>query len=233
MRTKISMTVLAGLLVISSVSATLATPAENNAQGLDRVPVLIGFRQTPGPSEQALVRRHGGTIKHSYHLVRGIAASIPKPAIEGLANNPNVTEVEPDLTVFVIDELDNCWGVKHIGAGIVHSNGNRGTGVKVAIIDSGIDYNHSDLNDNYAGGYDFANDDADPMDDHGHGTHVAGTVAAEDDGSGAVGVAPEAEIYALKVIKANGSGSYSDVIAALQWAVDNEIQVTNNSYGSS
>jgi len=233
MRTKISMTVLAGLLVISSVSAALATPAENNAPGLDRVPVLIGFRQTPGPSEQALVRSHGGTIKYSYHLVRGIAASIPKPAIEGLANNPNVTEVEPDLTVFVIGELDNCWGVKHIGAGIVHGTGNRGTGVKVAIIDSGIDYNHSDLNGNYAGGYDFANDDADPMDDNGHGTHVAGTVAAENDGFGAVGVAPEAKIYALKVMKASGSGSYSDVIAALQWAVDNEIQVTNNSYGSS
>jgi len=233
MRTKISMTVLAGLLVISSVSAALATPAENNAPGLERVPVLISFRQTPGPSEQALVRSHGGTIKHSYHLVRGIAASIPQPAIAGLANNPNVTEVEPDLTVFAFDELDSCWGVKHIGAGIVHGTGNRGTGVKVAIIDSGIDYNHSDLNDNYAGGYDFANDDADPMDDYGHGTHVAGTVAAEDNGYGAVGVAPDADIYALKVITASGSGSYSDVIAALQWAVDNGIQVTNNSYGSS
>jgi len=71
------------------------------------------------------------------------------------------------------------------------------------------------------------------MDDYGHGTHVAGTVAAEDNGEGVVGVAPEAELYALKVLNSNGSGSFSDVIAALQWCVDNGIQVTNNSYGSS
>ena len=71
------------------------------------------------------------------------------------------------------------------------------------------------------------------MDDNGHGTHVAGTVAAIENGTGVVGVAPEASIYALKILGANGSGSYSDVIAALQWCVDNGIQVTNNSYGSS
>ena len=71
------------------------------------------------------------------------------------------------------------------------------------------------------------------MDDNGHGTHVAGIVAAEDDGSGVVGVAPEVALYALKVLGADCSGFYSDVIAALQWAVDNKIQVTNNSYGSS
>ncbi|MBU2052676.1 MAG: S8 family serine peptidase, partial [Nanoarchaeota archaeon] len=97
----------------------------------------------------------------------------------------------------------------------------------------GIDYNHPDLKSNYKGGYDFVNTDTDPMDDHGHGTHVAGTVAALDNGIGVVGVAPEANLYALKVLSSGGSGSYSDVIAALQWCVNNGIQVTNNSYGSS
>ena len=199
--------------------------------------VLISFRQIPGPNERALVRAAGGVIKYSYHLVPGIAATVPQAAIDGLSHNPNVTMIEDDLTVYAVDaELDSAWGVEHIGAGIVHDSGNRGTGVKVAIIDSGIDYTHSDLDAHFVGsnrGYDFVNGDNDPMDDHGHGTHCAGILAAEDDGSGVVGVAPEADIYALKVLGANGSGSYSNVIAALQWAVDHGIQVTSNSYGSS
>jgi len=234
MKTKILISILVGMLVISFVSAVLAIPANDNAVGVERVPVFIGFRQTPGPSEQALVRSHGGAIKYSYHLVPAIAASIPEPAIQGLMRNPNVTYIEPVIKVYAVDdELDDSWGVKRIGAGAVHDGDNKGTGVKVAIIDSGIDYTHPDLAANYAGGKDFVNGDDDPMDDDGHGTHVAGTVAAVDDDSGVVGVAPEAELYALKVLGADGSGDYSDIIAALQWAVNNGIQVTNNSYGSS
>jgi len=199
----------------------------------EMVKVLIGFDRQPGPDEEAVVRGAGGNIKYTYHLVPAIAASVPRAAIDGLMKNPRVTRVEPDITVYAIDsELDNSWGVERIGAGIVHDGGNRGTGVKVAIIDSGVDYTHPDLDDNYAGGYDFVNGDPDARDDDGYVTHVAGSIAAEDNDVGVVGVAPEARIYALKVLE-GGTGSYSDVIAALQWAVDNGIQVTNNSYGSS
>ena len=198
------------------------------------VKVLIGFKEKPGAAQQALIKGVGGKIKYTYNIVDAIAASIPEKAIVALQKNPNVTHVELDIKVYALEtELESSWGVEHIDAGIVHVDGNKGAGVKVAIIDSGIDYSHPDLNDNYAGGYDFANNDDDPMDDNGHGTHVAGIVAAEDDGDGVVGVAPEASLYALKVLGSSGSGSYSDVIAALQWCVDNGIQVTNNSYGSS
>jgi len=245
MRAKVAKSILAGVLVVCFVSAGPAGAANDNAGGPERVPVLIGFRQTPGLSEQALVRAHGGVIKYTYTLIPGIAASVPRAAIDGLSRNPNVTMVDEDLTVHAIDaELDNTWGVKRIGAGAVHNSGNKGTGVKVAVIDTGIYHTHPDLNDNYAGGYDFVNNDDDPMDDHYHGTHVAGTIAAEDDGVGVVGVAPEARLYGLKVLSASGGGYYSDVIAALEWCVlgsdgllgtedDPGIQVTNNSYGSS
>jgi len=248
MKAKILTSILVGILVISFISVGFAIAANGNGAGLERVPVFIGFRQTPGPSEQALVRSHGGTIKYSYTLVPAIAASIPEPAIEGLRRNPNVTIVEPDIEVYAVDaELDNSWGVKHIGAGTVHNNGNKGTGIKVAIIDSGVDYTHPDLDANFNSanrGYDFVNGDSNPMDDNGHGTHCAGIVAAEDDSSGVVGVAPEADLYALKVLNRSGSGDYSDVIAALNWCVsgpdgihgngdDPGIKVTSNSYGSS
>ncbi|MBI4320050.1 MAG: S8 family serine peptidase [Chloroflexi bacterium] len=220
------------LLLASSVLVGSAGASGPNSDN-DRVKVIIGFDRQPGPNEEALVRAGGGSIKYTYHLIPAIAASIPPAAIDGLLRNPLVLRIEPDIAVRAIGELEDSWGVLRIGAGIVHSDGNKGTGVKVAIIDSGVDYRHPDLDANYAGGYDFVNGDNDPMDDNGHGTHVAGTIAAEANGSGVVGAAPEARIYALKVLAADGGGSYSNVIAALQWAVDNGIQVTNNSYGSS
>lgn len=207
-------------------------PAE--AQVPDRIDVLIGFDRTPGAAEASLVRGLGGAVKYSYHLVPAIAANIPANAAAALLRSPRVTSVGLDGEVHAIDaELDNTWGVQHIGAGIIHAGGNLGAGVNVAVIDSGIDYTHSELSGAYVGGHDFVNNDADPMDDNSHGTHVSGTIAAADDGSGVVGMAPGASLYGLKVLDASGSGSWSDIIAALQWAVDNGIQVTNNSYGSS
>jgi len=237
MKTKILTSILLGVLVTCFVFTGLAAAANGNGAGLERVPVFIGFKQTPGPSEQALVRAHGGAIKYSYNLVPAIAASIPEPAIQGLMRNPNVTYIEPVIEVYAVEtELEASWGVEHIGAGIVHDGSNLGTGVKVAIIDSGVYYTHPDLTANFDNenlGYDFVNDDDDPMDDAGHGTHVAGTVAAEDNGVGVVGVAPGASLYAYKVLNASGSGDYSDIIAAMQQCVADGIQVANLSLGSS
>jgi subtilisin len=198
--------------------------------------VLIKFRSLPGPAEEALVRALGGKVRFTYRIVPAIAATVPEPAINALRSNPRITVVEPDVKIHILDyasELDNTWGVKRIGAGDVHSAGNEGDGIKVAVLDTGIDYNHPELSGVYAGGYDFVNKDEDPMDDEGHGTHVAGTIAAARNGYGVVGVAPKVKLYALKVLDANGSGSFSNVIAALQWCVENGVQITNNSYGSS
>jgi subtilisin len=195
---------------------------------------LIGFKDKPGRAEEALVKGAGGSIRYTYHLVPAIAATIPEAAVEGLLRNPRVSGIEADGMVHAIDaELDNSWGVKHIGAGLVHDSGNKGTGVRVAVLDTGIAYDHPDLDANYHGGYDFVNGDADPYDNRYHGTHVSGSLAAEDNGAGVVGVAPEAWLYALKVLDSSGNGYFSDIIAALEWAVENNMQVTNNSYGSS
>lgn len=222
------------LLGSAIVLALLALGSLTSAQPPDRVRVLIGFRGQAGPSEEALVRSVGGDVRYRYHLVPAIAATVPVTAIEGLQQNPNVTVVEPDGTVQAIDaELDAAWGVKRIGAGLVHDSGNRGDGIRVAIVDTGIDYTHPDLDGNYVDGYDFVNGDPDPMDDHGHGTHCAGTVAAEDDDVGVVGVAPKALLYGVKVLSASGSGYWSDIVAGIQWAADHGVRVTSNSYGGS
>ncbi len=107
-----------------------------------------------------------------------------------------------------------------------------GTGIKVGVIDTGVDYTHPDLggclgiNCKVAGGYDFVNNDSNPMDDHGHGTHVAGTIS----GDGILtnngvsqpirGVAPGAKIYAYKVLNSGGSGTSANIISAIQACAD-------------
>ncbi|MCK4689900.1 MAG: S8 family serine peptidase, partial [Candidatus Marinimicrobia bacterium] len=130
------------------------------------------------------------------------------------------------------------WGVKRIGAGLVHDSYNNGDRIKIAIIDTGIDEDHPDLDDNIKGGINFVSKPSwrtpDPNkwdDDNGHGTHVAGIIAAEDNDSGVVGVAPGADLYALKVLDRTGSGYVSDVVMAIQWATENDIQVINMSLG--
>ena len=132
-------------------------------------------------------------------------------------------------------ELISAWGVQRIGAGLVHASGNKGAGVKVGIIDSGIDSAHPDLAANFAGGWDFIEDDDTPQDGFGHGTFVAGIIGAVDDGQGVVGVAPEASLYAYRVLDSSGvfdRNSWDLVIAALDRAVADEMDVVNMSFGS-
>ena len=220
------------MIMVISVTVVLAGSAADN-DTKTKEPVIIGFEGKPSQADKAMVRGHGGDIKYSYTLINAIAAKLPEQAIENIQKTPRVTYVEIDGEVHTLDtELDNSWGVKRIGAGTVHESGNKGRGVRVAILDTGIDSTHSDLNANYKGGYDYVNDDSDPMDDNGHGTHCAGIVAAEDDDEGVVGVAPEAYLYAVKVLDSGGSGSLSNVIAGIQWSVDNSMDVISMSFGS-
>lgn len=125
------------------------------------------------------------------------------------------------------------WGVRRVNAAAAWG-ATQGEGVKVAVIDTGIDPSHPDLRPNLAGGFN-ALDPQKPgawADDQGHGTHVAGTIAAVKDGRGVAGVAPRAKLYAIKVLDADGNGGYSDLIAGIEWAVKNGIKVANMSLGA-
>ncbi len=226
--------IMMAMIMVISVTVVLAGGADKDTQQ-SKVPVIIGFEGTPSQADKkAIVRGHGGEIKHSYTIIDAIAAKLPEPAIENIRKNPNVAYVEMDGEVHAHDELDASWGVERIGAGNVHDGGNTGADVKVAILDTGIDYNHPDLDDNFDTallGYDFVNDDADPKDDNGHGTHCAGIVAAEDNEEGVVGVAPGADLYAVKVLDSGGSGYVSDAVAGIQWSIENGTQVISMSFG--
>lgn len=149
-------------------------------------------------------------------------------------NNYTLPEINlkidiPKLTDEEAKEIP--WGVKRVNAYSAWQY-TTGKGVDVAVIDTGIDYNHPDLKANYKGGYNVIDPSKPPLDDQGHGTHVSGTIAAIKDLKGVVGIAPDVNLYAVKVLDSSGSGQYSWVISGIEWAVNNKMKVINMSLGS-
>jgi len=158
-------------------------------------------------------------------LTNSVSVSAPGTRLAALRANPRVQSVHPDVRV----TASLAASVAQIGAPSLWTQRDRldrpvtGHGIRVAIIDTGIDYRHPDLGSCFGpgckvvGGYDFVSNDADPVDDHGHGTHVAGIVAA----NGVLrGVAPDAQLLAYKVLDQSGGGYSSAIIAGLERAMD-------------
>ncbi len=223
------------LMGLLALGLTKASFARRSSSGRSRR-VLIGFKDGTGPQaaerRRAYIHGRGGRVRRSYRYLPAAAAELSESQISRLRADPRVAYIEEDGEVHALDldtELDSSWGVKHIGAGNVHPN-NKGTGIKVAIIDTGIDLSHGDLA--VAGNVTFVNGTTTGNDDHGHGTHCAGIVAALDNGIGVIGVAPGASLYAVKVLNSGGSGYLSDVVAGIEWAIDNNIDIISMSLGT-
>lgn len=226
------------VVTLAVLGAAAAAPGTAN----ERLAVIIAFRQPPTAADLAFVRGAGGDVVHVYRIVPALAARVPASALEGLARNPRVASIEPDGTVQALDYDGDDWGITHIKADQPHAKGLTGTGVRVAVIDTGVSCQHLELDSNcYVGSddWDFVNNDGDPDDDNGHGTHVAGTVAAERNASaatGVVGAAPTATVVGYKVLDSGGSGSWSSVIAAIDRIWNNgakRAEVVNMSLGGS
>ncbi len=209
------------MLVVSALPAVLSPPASREVR------VIIGFRERIDLSVPAA---EGARVIRQLASIKAVAAYISEERLERLRSRPGVAYVELDAIVQALGETVP-WGVERIGARLVHPY-QTGDGVKVAVIDTGIDYNHPDLAGKVVGGVDFVQDDDDPMDDNGHGTHCAGIIAAVDNDIGVIGVAPGAGLYAVKVLDSTGSGYVSDVAAGIEWAVKQGAKVISMSLGS-
>lgn len=107
-----------------------------------------------------------------------------------------------------------------------------GEGIKIAVLDTGCDYNHEDIKSNIIDGWNTIANNDECMDDNGHGTHVAGTIAASNNTLGVVGVAPKAKIMPIKVLAGDGQGSNLDVARGIIWAVDHDADIITMSLGS-
>ncbi len=223
------------IILLTLISSLMGFVAMNQDIPMVRVNIIFD-----GQIDNQLLDRLDAELHFQFSSFPGVSVSIPQTALSLLDKIPFI-KWEYDYEVRLLeDSID--WGVDRIDAERVWggaenavdvTTGVCGTNVRVAVIDTGIDQNHPDLN--VYGGYDFVNNDNNPYDDHGHGTHVAGTIAALDnDLTGSlVGVAPCVRLYAVKVLSASGSGTSSAIAAGLEWAADNGMHIASLSLGSS
>lgn len=123
------------------------------------------------------------------------------------------------------------WEIKKFGIESLWTK-STGEGVKIAVIDTGCDINHPDLKENLLQGKNFVEPGKDPIDKNGHGSHVAGTIAAKNNQLGMVGVAPNAKIIPIKALGDNGSGNIDDIIKAVEWAANVKVDFITMSLGS-
>lgn len=190
----------------------------------EKLPVILRYADT--------TRGLGVTtmsVGRSYSIIPAMAGQATPTEIEQLSEDPAVE------LVWLDEEVHTCLDVSvpRIGTPRVWDVGPTGAGVKVAIIDTGIDPDHPDLAGRVAEMTDFTGEG--PRDNNGHGTHVASIAAGTGEASSGAyrGVAPGATLLAAKVLRGNGSGLMSDVMAGIEWAVDQEANVANLSLGSS
>lgn len=235
--------------------------------GLDTLAQQQAIKQKyPSRSARAQATQAIPDLNHVY-VVKVAAAENIEATVEEFKKNPYVEYAQPNYiakTQLVPSDsyysttgswgqtYDDLWGLKKINAEQAW-DASLGTGTVVAVVDSGLDYNHPDIATNtwinpgeIAGngiddddngyvddyyGWDFVNSDADPIDDHGHGTHVAGIIGAVDNNIGVIGVAPRTLIMPVKGLNNFGSGSFSVLAMAIKYAADNGADVINNSWG--
>lgn len=220
-------------LILAALTLFLLSGAETSTAAPTRE-YLVGFHDAGLAAEKAASLEQKRKLKKSMRRLPVVSVVLDEAEANALREDPRVAYVQENVRFQAIDpmfgaEYDASWGVTKIGGRIAHEAGKFGQEVRIAVLDTGIDYTHPDLMLRYAGGYDFVFDDADPMDDNSnsHGTHAAGIIAAELNGQGVVGVAPRARIYGVKVLDGAGFGSLAWLLQGIDWAIANQMHIIN------
>ncbi len=221
--------------------------------GVEYASAESGIRLSPSPNGVYIVVLHdkarpasvaksvGARPTRLYrHALNGFAAPLSSAALNGLLRNPQVRFINPDRPMKAIAQTLPT-GIRRSGADtnpIAQIDGaGPGLDVDVAVLDSGIDAGHPDLNVvahvDCTGGPNKQTCKSGGTDDNGHGTHVGGTIGARDNGFGVVGVAPGARLWGVKVLKRNGTGWTSNIIGGIDYVAANaaDIEVANMSLG--
>ena len=174
-----------------------------------------------------------------FSAIHGFAANLTSEEIASLKASGNVISIEPDGERHAFSDTVTAgaqtipYGLNAVNAPAVWEitrgkSLNGGPAIHVAIIDTGIDYKNPELASVFKEGFNFVARTSDPLDDMGHGSHVAGTIAAANDGSGVVGIASDVDIYSLKVLNSCGSGRTSDIISAVDWVIQKKAAIGGN-----
>jgi serine protease len=177
-------------------------------------------------------------------IINGFAVTLTDAEVAALQKEPGVGAIYPVVERHLLDvststgasqapispfmqKQSTPYGIDLVRARDVWPHA-RGKNVNVAVLDTGITADHPDLKANIAGGYNAITHGTNYADDHGHGTHVAGTIAAADNTLGVIGVAPEARIWAIKLLDADGNGTNEDVIVAADWILAKKAEIGGN-----
>ncbi len=232
-------------LVVAVLLVMQGTAGLVLAQGSENY--IVQFREgTSAEARAAVVRGAGAALGATFRRVNAAAVRVPNTnALTALLDNPSVLAVIPNRPVSAYQKGKGKPGgggggtTQVVPAGVARvgrpTSDSNGLGVGVAVLDTGVDLAHLDL----AGSVDAFNAFGGPscQDDEGHGTHVAGIIAAEDNTTDVIGVAPRATIYCVKVLDSAGSGSDATVMSGLDWVLNNHaslvpaIKVVNMSLG--
>jgi len=231
-------------LLVPAILVANKASAQNRPDVVPDSYIIVLNENSDLPDKVAsdMANKYGVSPQHIYsHALKGFSATVPEGRLNALKNDPRIKYISEDRLVTIAKgkptptpapQPDEVFptGVRRMG---INQNDNKGAGIGVAVIDTGIDLTHPDLTvkDNMSCVFRATTGN----DDNGHGTHVAGTIAARDNEIGVVGVAPEANLYAVKVLDKRGSGSWSSVICGIDWVTGKagEIKVANMSLGGS
>ena len=214
-----------GALALSGCDAT--DPGASTADARSTESYIVVFKDDVANARGLAQRLSNGNASHVYeNSIKGFAAPFSPQAAAALARNPNVAYVEKDQVAVLAPppgkgpgDGTGGGGGQSIPYGITRVNGGVASTGRACVIDSGIDLDHPDLNVDVAASRSFlgGKDATDPDDYNGHGTHVAGTVGAIDNDTGVIGVAAGATVVSVRVLDRRGSGSYSGVIAGVDY----------------
>ncbi|SHK53762.1 Serine protease, subtilisin family [Clostridium cavendishii DSM 21758] len=229
---RISSILMITMLITSSVSwttfASTTVQKTNNNNNSQRY--IVKFKNSNANANQ-VVSNYNGKLKKQFKNVNTAVADVKPQDVVKLQKDPNIAYVEKDHVVKVAATTVSNWGVSDIKAPASWESGLTGKGVKIGVIDTGV-ASHSDLS--IAGGVNVISGAATSYaDDNGHGTHVAGIIGGKGVNGGVKGVAPDSSIYAVKALDSSGSGYTSDIIAGIDWAIQNKMDIVSMSLGSS
>ena len=228
---------LLGLFIFSLVLTLIFSPHNDSAESGEMKEVIIGLET---PEDVAAVRAHGFEVDKQFEIIDAVTARMPAERVSALAAERGIRYIEENREVYALSPglpvtgQDVPWGVDRVFGEEEYEfptwDQTRGEGIPVGVLDTGIDEEHEDLPE-LSGGVTTVDDTHWGQDDNGHGTMVAGVISSLDNDLGVVGVAPESELYSIKVLDEDGSGPVSAIIEGIEWAVEEDIPVLNLSLG--
>lgn len=192
----------------------------------DQENVIITFQES---ADLQLLKESGVEVQQVFKTIPAVSASVTQEEKAALQTDPSVKWIETDYEVRVQSQTASA-PYKRVQAHTSKAAGWTGKGVKIAVIDTGINGRHPEIT--LAGGVSFIQNSPYDVDLFGHGTHVAGIIAAADNDIGIIGVAPNAELYAVKALGNDGYGTETSIIAGVEWAIENKMDIINLSLTS-